>query len=100
MPRGFAPPLRIPPGSRATAVTRPLARLERAREALLEPEHLRAGAEAEAEGGDRGRSVEPTAARRRRDHVPPAVDDVEVDSVATSRLPDSRRHRCARHGLR
>src|SRR3954470_405690 len=65
--------------------TRSLAGLERVRQALLEPEHLRPRAEGKAERGDHGSAPEPAAARRRRDHVPEAVDDVEVDRVAAPR---------------
>ena len=61
---------------------RPLARRERVRQALLQPEHLRARAEAEPELGHDRCAPEPAAARRRRDHVPEAVDDVQVHGVA------------------
>ena len=78
---------------RAERRARAGARPERGGEALLEPEHLRARAERPAERGDHGRALQPAAARGRREHVPPAVDDVEVDGVAARRLPRSRRHR-------
>ena len=61
---------------------RPLARLERVRQPLGEPEHLRARAEAEAEAGDDRGAVQPAAARGRRDEVAVAVGDVEVAGVA------------------
>src|SRR5262249_23570968 len=71
---------------------------ERVRQAVLEPEHLRAGAEAEPERRDDRRAPEPAAARCRRDHVPPPVDDVEMDGVASRGLADARRDRCAADG--
>ena len=49
---------------------------------LVEPRHLQAGAEAEPELGDRRGGLQPSARRRRRDHVAPAVDDVDVARVA------------------
>ena len=64
---------------------RPLAGRERGRMALLEPEHLRARAEAEAELRDHRRGMQPAAGRRRRHHVAVAVDDVEMHRVARHR---------------
>ena len=61
---------------------RPPAGAERGRMAFFEPEHLRAGAEAEAELGDDRRRVQPAAGRRRRDHVAGLIDDVEMHGVA------------------
>ena len=49
---------------------------------FLEPEHLRAAAEAEAEFRDHRRGLQPAAGRRRRDHVAGLVDDVEMHGVA------------------
>ena len=65
-----------------SVVRGPLARLERVRQPLREPEHLRARAEAEAEAGDDRGAVQPAAARGRRDEVAVAVGDVEVAGVA------------------
>src|SRR5262249_58848427 len=79
---------------------RTLSRLERVRKSLLEPEHLGARAEAEAERGDHRRAPEPAAARCGRDHGPEAVDDVEVNRVAARGLADPRRDRRAGRGLR
>ena len=53
--------------------------------ALLEPEHLRARAEAEAELRDHRRGLQPAARRRGRDHVAVPVDDVEMHRVAAHR---------------
>src|SRR6266516_5699688 len=78
---------------------RSLAGLERVRQALLEPEHLRSRAEGKAERRDHGSAPEPAATRRRRDHVPEAVDDVEVDRVATRWLADAGRNGRVGHGL-
>src|ERR1700733_4047288 len=50
---------------------------------FLEVEHLRAGAEAEAELGDHRRGLQPAARRRRRNHVAGLVDDIEMHGVAT-----------------
>ena len=50
--------------------------------AFLEPEHLAAGAEAEAELRNDRRRLQPAARRRRGDHVACLVDDVEVNGVA------------------
>src|ERR1700731_4661319 len=49
---------------------------------FLKVEHLRTGAEAEAELGDHRRRLQPAARRRRRDHVAGLVDDVEMHGVA------------------
>src|SRR5260370_38477793 len=61
---------------------RPPARRHAGRQPVLEPEHLRAGVELEAELGDDRRALQPAAARRCRNHVAPAVDDVDMTSVA------------------
>ena len=53
----------------------------------LQPEHLAARAQAEAELRNDRRALQPAAARRRRDHVAPAVDHVEVAGVAGRRMP-------------
>ena len=60
----------------------PLARRERHGRALVEPEHLAPGAEAEAELSDHRRGLQPAARRGRRHQVAPAVDHVEVAGVA------------------
>ena len=49
---------------------------------FLEPEHLGAAAEAEAEFGNDRRGLQPAAGRRCRDHVAGLVDDVEMHGVA------------------
>src|SRR5207253_7517561 len=72
---GIAPAKRQRGGERRA---RPLARLERVRQTLLEPEHLRARAERKAELGDDRRAPEPAARGRRRYEVAPAVGDVDV----------------------
>ena len=50
--------------------------------AFFQPEHLRAGAEAEAELGNDRRGLQPAARRRRRDHVAGLIDDIEMHGVA------------------
>src|SRR5580692_6794392 len=50
---------------------------------FLEPEHLRAAAEAKAEFGNHRRGLQPAAGRRRRDHVAGLIDNVEVDGVTS-----------------
>jgi hypothetical protein len=55
---------------------------QRRRQPGLQPEHLGARPEAEAELGHRRRALQPAAARRRGDHHPVAVDDVDVARVA------------------
>ena len=64
---------------------RAFARRQRGRMVLIEPEHLRAGAEAKAELGDHRRGLQPAAGRRRRHHVAGAIDDVEMHGVAAHR---------------
>src|SRR3984957_14345074 len=54
-----------------------LARRQRRRMFFLEPENLRAAAEAEAEFRDHRRRLQPAARWRCRDHVAGLVDDVE-----------------------
>src|SRR5262245_29661549 len=61
---------------------RPLARSERGWMPLLQPKHLRAGAEAEAELRDDRRGGQPTAGRRRRYEVAGRIDDVEMHGIA------------------
>ena len=61
---------------------RSLLRLERARQPLLEPEHLRSRPEAEPELRDDGRSGQPTAARRGSDEIPVRIGDVDMAGVA------------------
>src|SRR4051794_28835216 len=69
---------------------RALAGLERVRQPLLEPEHLRARAQREAELRHDRRAPEPAAGRRRRHEVAPPVDDVDVARVSGARrLADS-----------
>ena len=64
---------------------------QRGRQPLLQPEHLHPAAEAEAELGDGRRALQPAAARGRRDHVAPAVDDVDVAGVAAGHARPARR---------
>src|SRR5688572_10039415 len=68
---------------------RTLPRFQGVGEAFLEPEHLRAGSEREAELGHDRRALQPAPARGRGDDDPEAVDDVEVARVAASRLAGS-----------
>ena len=63
------------------------ARSERRRQAFLEPEHLRPRSQRPAEGRNGRGAVQPAPARGRGDHVPVAVDDVDVDGVAARGLP-------------
>src|SRR5712672_4753567 len=49
---------------------------------LLEPEYLRAAAEAEADFRNHRRRLQPAAGRGRRDHVAGLIDDVEMYGVA------------------
>src|SRR6187401_3080469 len=60
----------------------PLTGRERSGMAFLQPEHLAARAEAEAELGDNRRGLQPAAGWRRGHHVAGLVDDVEMDRVA------------------
>ena len=69
--------------------TRTRARTERRRQTFLEPEHLGPRSERPAEVRDHRRAIEPATARGGGDHVPPPVDDVDVDGVASRRLPRS-----------
>src|SRR3569623_55965 len=83
---------------------RTLARLQRSRMLLVQPEHLRACAEAQAKLRNDRRRLQPSARRWHRDHVAVAIDDVEMHGVATlgADPPDRRlagaesRHRLAR----
>ncbi len=61
---------------------RALAGRQAAREARLEPEHLRAGVEREAQFRDHRRRLRPAARRRRGDDVAVPVDHVEMHGVA------------------
>ena len=61
---------------------RALAGRKRGRMALFEPEHLRAGAEAEAKLGDHRRGLQPAARGGCRHHIAVPVDDVEMDRIA------------------
>src|SRR6185295_12750398 len=61
---------------------RTLARRECCGVIFLQPEHLRAAAEAEAELGNDRRGLQPAAGRRRRYHVAGLVDDVEMHGIA------------------
>src|ERR1700693_5099240 len=49
---------------------------------FLEPEYLRAGAEAKAEFRDHRGGLQPAAGGRRRNHVAGLVDDVEMHGIA------------------
>ena len=61
---------------------RPLAGNQSGRMRLVEPEHLRARSEREAEFGDDRRTLQPSAGGGRGDHVAVLVDDVEVNCIA------------------
>ena len=63
---------------------RPLARCETGGVALVQPEHLGARGQAEAELRDHRRALQPAARRRRRDHVAVAIDHVDMAGVAAS----------------
>ena len=65
---------------------------------FLEPEHLRAAAEAEAEFRDHRRGLQPAAGRRRRDHVAGLVDDVEMHGVAAHLAEAADRGLAGAHG--
>src|SRR3954453_2527443 len=67
---------------RAQRGARALARRQRGRMILLQPEHLRAAAKAEAKLRNDGRRLKPTAGGRRRDHVAGVIDDIEMYGVA------------------
>src|SRR5213080_5044817 len=74
---------------------RSLAGGERSGMALLQPEHLRARAEAEAEFRNDGRGLQPSAGGCRRDHVAGGINDVEVHGIA-AHLADTAHGRLAR----
>src|SRR5919197_3988260 len=74
---------------------RPLAGSKRRRMTLLQPEHLRARAEAEAELGNDGRRLQPAAGRRRRYRVAGRIDDIEMHGIA-AHLADASDGRLAR----
>src|SRR4029077_5926674 len=89
--------------SRRQGAAGALARHEARRRILVEPRDLQPRAEAEAELWNDRRTLQPTAARGRRDHVPPAVDDVDVNGVAGDGAERARRRLAhvaiyARHG--
>src|SRR3546814_3377483 len=65
---------------------RALAGLQGSGQALGQPEHLAARIELEAERRDGRRGLQPASGRRRRDHVAPAIDDVERSEEHTSEL--------------
>src|SRR4029079_18302960 len=71
---------------------RALAGSERGGMAFLEPEHLRARAEAEAELGNDRRGLQPATGRGGGNHVAGLVDDVEMHGVAAhaAELADGR----------
>src|SRR5277367_1779463 len=52
-------------------------------QSFFEPEHLHPRAEAKAELGNNRRALQPATRRRRRDDVGPAVDDIDMASVAS-----------------
>src|SRR6202023_692151 len=60
------------------AAARPAARGEAQGQSFLEPEHLRPGAQGKSELRDGWRAVQPAAAWGGRDHIAPAVDDVDM----------------------
>src|SRR5262249_35126404 len=76
---------------------RPLAGSQRGGVAFLEPEHLRARAETEAEPGNDRRRLQPTARRRGRDHVAGLVDDIEMHGVAAHLANPSDRRLAGTH---
>ena len=76
--------------ARAQGRARPLPRCQARREAFLEPEHLRARAQAEAELRDHRRALQPASARHGRDHVAPAVDHVDVHGVVGDDAPSGK----------
>src|SRR6266700_5894858 len=77
---------------------RALARREGRGMTFLEPEHLRAAAEAEAEFGDDRGGLQPAARGGGRDHVAGLVDDIEMHGVAAylAEAPDRRLARAHR----
>ena len=84
---------------RAQRGTRSPARCERRGETFLQPEHLQAGAQREAQLRDRRRTLQPAAARGSGDHVAPAVDNVHVAGVAPGH-PVRLHRRLAGRGVR
>src|SRR5207237_761068 len=66
-----------------------LSRFERIGKPLFQPKHLRSRAEGKAELRDHGSAVKPAATRHGGDHVPEAVDDIEVDGVSPRGLADA-----------
>ena len=60
---------------------RSLARRQRGRQPVLEPEHLRPAAQAEPELRDRRRRLQPATTRRGGDDVAPPVDHVDMAGV-------------------
>jgi hypothetical protein len=61
---------------------RTASRSERRGQSFFHPEHLAARGHVEAQSRNRGRCLEPAARRRRRHHVAPAIDDIEMHGVA------------------
>src|SRR5262249_27962985 len=61
---------------------RALAGSKRSGMPLLQPEHLAARAEAEAELRNDGRRLQPAAGGRRRHHVAGGIDDIKMHGVA------------------
>src|SRR6266516_5817748 len=83
---------------RAERRARALARRQCCGVIFLEPEHLRAAAEAKTQFRDHRRGLQPAAGWRRRDHVAGLVDDVEMHGVA-AHLAEAADGRLARtHG--
>src|SRR5215831_13042826 len=68
--------------------------------AFLQPKHLPAGPEAEAEFWDYRGGMEPAAGRRRGHHVALAINNVEMHGVADhlAHAPDGRLARSHRRG--
>src|SRR3546814_13630584 len=73
-----------PPRSTRTDTLFPYAPFfrSRSRQPFFEPEHLRPGGGRKAEARHHRARLEPAAARGGGDHVPPAVDDIDVAGVA------------------
>src|SRR5882672_10766140 len=77
---------------------RTLAWRQRGGMVFLQPEHLRAAAEAEAEFWDHRRRLQPAARRGRRDHVAGLIDDVEMHGVAAHLAEAADRGLASAHG--
>src|SRR5215471_16945755 len=65
---------------------------------LLQPEHLRAAAKAEADLRDNRRRLQPTAGRRGRYHVATLVDNIEMHGVAAHLAETADRRLAPAHG--